>query len=149
MIAQTSTQGERDTWRDYDWVGLAEKAGIALIILIVTWIEARLVKAGFTKLVGRAKFLQRQSSDGQSLGAALGQIALLLVWLFGAPRAPSPPRVGARAASGGGARAASRDLPLGRPGQGSAPHTPSRVLPAVQSLAQVASRRPGPRLTKR
>lgn len=72
-----------DTWRDYDWVALAEKAGIALIILIVTWIVARLVKAAFTKLVGKAKFLQRQGSDGQSLGAALGQIASLLVWLFG------------------------------------------------------------------
>ncbi|MFX0537086.1 mechanosensitive ion channel [Ornithinimicrobium sp. Y1847] len=72
-----------DTWRDYDWVGLAEKAGIALIILIVTWIVARLVKAAFTKLVGNVKFLQRQSGDGQSLGAALGQIASLLVWLLG------------------------------------------------------------------
>ena len=70
VIAQTSTQGEMDTWRDYDWVGLAEKAGIALIILIVTWIVARLVKAGFTKLVGRAKFLQRQSSDGHAGGGA-------------------------------------------------------------------------------
>ncbi|WP_151524721.1 mechanosensitive ion channel [Serinicoccus kebangsaanensis] len=72
-----------NTWRDYDWVGLAEKAGIALIILIVTWIVARLVKAAFTRLVSNVKFLQRQSSDGQSLGVALGQIASLLVWLLG------------------------------------------------------------------
>lgn len=72
-----------NTWRDYDWVGLAEKAGIALIILIVTWLVARLVKAAFTRLVGNVKFLQRTSSDGQSLGAALGQIASLLIWLFG------------------------------------------------------------------
>ncbi|ANS78573.1 Small-conductance mechanosensitive channel [Serinicoccus hydrothermalis] len=72
-----------NTWRDYDWVGLAEKVGIALIILIVTWVVARLVKTAFTKLVSRAKFLQRQSADGQSLGEALGQIASLLVWLLG------------------------------------------------------------------
>ncbi|GAA5168841.1 mechanosensitive ion channel [Ornithinimicrobium tianjinense] len=72
-----------NTWRDYDWVGLLEKVGIALVILIVTWIVARAVRWAITKLVGRVRFLQRESHDGESLGEAIGSIASLLVWLFG------------------------------------------------------------------
>jgi hypothetical protein len=72
-----------ETLRDYDWVVLAERVGITLVILIVTWSLARLVKLALTKLVGNVGFLQRQGADGKSLGAALGQIASLLVWLFG------------------------------------------------------------------
>ena len=72
-----------NTLRDYDWVALAEKVGIILVILIVTWSLARLVKLAFTKLVGNVSFLQRHGADGKSLGAALGQIASLLIWLLG------------------------------------------------------------------
>lgn len=72
-----------NTLRDYDWVVLAEKVGITLVILLVTWLMARLVKLALTKLVGHVSFLQRQGADGKSLGAALGQIASLLVWLLG------------------------------------------------------------------
>ena len=72
-----------DTLRDYDWMVLAERVGITLVILIVTWLVARLVRLALTKLVGNIGFLQRQGSDGKTLGAALGQIASLLVWLFG------------------------------------------------------------------
>ncbi len=72
-----------NTLRDYDWVALAEKVGIALVILIVTWLVARLVKLALTKLVGNVGFLQRQGADGKSLGEALGQIASLLIWLLG------------------------------------------------------------------
>lgn len=72
-----------DTWRNYDWVGLLEKIGIAVVILIVTWIIARAVRWAFKKLVARVGFLQRESRDGESLGEAVGQIASLLVWLFG------------------------------------------------------------------
>jgi hypothetical protein len=69
--------------RDYDWVVLAERIGIALVILIVTWLVARLVKLALTKLVGNVGFLQREGADGKSLGEALGQIASLLIWLLG------------------------------------------------------------------
>ena len=69
--------------RDYDWVALAERIGIALVILIVTWLVARLVKLALTKLVGNVGFLQREGADGKSLGEALGQIASLLIWLLG------------------------------------------------------------------
>ncbi|MGC5629267.1 mechanosensitive ion channel [Georgenia sp. Z1344] len=72
-----------DELRNYDWVGLLEKVLVALVILLVTWIIARLVKAGFEKLVGRIPALQRAGRDGQSVGSSLGQIASLLVWMFG------------------------------------------------------------------
>ncbi|AXH96061.1 mechanosensitive ion channel [Ornithinimicrobium avium] len=72
-----------DTWRDYDWVGLLEKVAIAIVILIATWIIARIVKWAIGKLVSRVTFLQRESHDGESLGEAIGTIASLLVWLFG------------------------------------------------------------------
>lgn len=72
-----------NTLRNYDWVALAERVGITIVILIVTWLLARLVKLALTKLVGNVSFLQRQSADGKSLGAALGQIASLLIWLLG------------------------------------------------------------------
>ena len=72
-----------NTWQDYDWVGLAEKAGITVVILLVTWLLARLVKMAFTKLADNVGFLQRQGADGKALGMALGQIASLLVWLLG------------------------------------------------------------------
>lgn len=72
-----------NTLRDYDWVALAEKVGIVLVILIVTWLLARLVKLAFTKLVGNVGVLQRHGADGKSLGMALGQIASLLIWLLG------------------------------------------------------------------
>lgn len=72
-----------NTLRDYDWVALAEKVGITLVILLVTWLVARLVKLALTKLVGNVGFLQRQGADGKSLGTALGQIASLLIWLLG------------------------------------------------------------------
>lgn len=72
-----------NTWRDYDWVGLLEKVAIAVVILIATWIIARLVRWAITKVVARVKVLQRESQDGESLGDAIGTIASLLVWLFG------------------------------------------------------------------
>ena len=72
-----------NTWRDYDWAGLLEKVAIAVVILVVTWILARVVRWAIGKLVGRVKVLQRESHDGESLGEAIGTIASLLVWLFG------------------------------------------------------------------
>lgn len=68
---------------DYDWVGLAEKVVIALLILIATWIIARLVKWAIAKAVSSIGFLQRQGTEGRSVGESIGQIASLLVWLFG------------------------------------------------------------------
>lgn len=66
-----------------DWLGIAQKVGIAIVIVIVTWIVAKIVKWAIGKLVTRVKALQRPGADGQSLGQSLGQVGSLLVWLFG------------------------------------------------------------------
>ena len=68
---------------DFDWVGMLTKVGIAIIIVIVTWILAKVVKWAIGKLVGRIGFLQRPGADGRSIGESFGQVGSLLVWLFG------------------------------------------------------------------
>ncbi|MGC5614961.1 mechanosensitive ion channel [Georgenia sp. Z1491] len=72
-----------DELRNYDWVGLLEKVVVALVILLVTWIVAKAVKTLIEKLVVRIPALQRTGRDGQSIGSAIGQIASLLIWMFG------------------------------------------------------------------
>lgn len=67
----------------YDVVGTLGKVGIALAILIITWIIAKVVASIFAKLVAKVPALQKAGADGQSLGKSLGSIASLLVWLFG------------------------------------------------------------------
>lgn len=67
----------------YDVVGTLGKVGIALAILIITWIVAKVVARIFAKLVAKVPALQKAGADGQSLGNSLGSIASLLVWLFG------------------------------------------------------------------
>jgi hypothetical protein len=67
----------------YDVVGTLGKVGIALAILIITWIIAKVVASLFAKLVDKVPALQKAGADGQSLGKSLGSIASLLVWLFG------------------------------------------------------------------
>ena len=52
----------------FDWAGMAQKVAIAVIILLVTWLLAKLVKWVIGKLVGRVKGLQRQGNDGQQFG---------------------------------------------------------------------------------
>lgn len=72
-----------DFWSDFDWAGMTQKVLIALVILLATYILARVVKWACGKLVSRIGFLQREGGDGQSLGDSIGQIASLLIWLFG------------------------------------------------------------------
>lgn len=60
-----------------------EKLGLALVILIGTWILAKAAKWTFAKLVDNVKFLQRDTSAGTSVGESLGKIVSLLIWLFG------------------------------------------------------------------
>ncbi|WP_147917507.1 mechanosensitive ion channel [Ruania zhangjianzhongii] len=66
-----------------DWVDILTKIGIAIVIAIVTWILAKVVKWAIGKLVTRIRFLQRPGADGKSLGESLGRVGSLLVWLFG------------------------------------------------------------------
>ena len=72
-----------DFWNDIDWADTAQKAVMALVILLITWVVARLVRWLIAKLTNRIPALQRAGGDGENLGSALGSVAALLVWLFG------------------------------------------------------------------
>lgn len=67
----------------FDLPGMAQKVVSALIIILVTWVVATLVKKAAKALVTRIPALQRQGDDGESLGDSLGKVVGLLVWLFG------------------------------------------------------------------
>lgn len=60
-----------------------EKIGVALIILLLTWIVAKAAKWAFAKLVDNISLLQRDTGSGESIGMSLGKIVSLLIWLFG------------------------------------------------------------------
>jgi len=62
---------------------LAEKVGVALIALLVTWALAKAAKWTFAKLVDNVDFFKRGTGSGESLGISLGKIVSLLIWLFG------------------------------------------------------------------
>ncbi len=62
---------------------LGKKALIIAIILIVTWLLAKAAKWSFAKLVDRVPLFQRAAASGESVGAALGRIVSLFIWLFG------------------------------------------------------------------
>ncbi|WFL76085.1 mechanosensitive ion channel [Altererythrobacter arenosus] len=64
-------------------VQLAEKIGLALVALLVTWALARAAKWAFAKLVDNVDFFKRGTGSGTSLGESLGKIVSLLIWLFG------------------------------------------------------------------
>ncbi|WP_159609726.1 mechanosensitive ion channel [Glutamicibacter sp. JC586] len=66
-----------------DWASMLQKVAIALVILIITWLVARIVRWAAGKLVGRVKFLQKQGNDGAQIGESLGKVAGLIIWLFG------------------------------------------------------------------
>lgn len=70
-------------WNDVDWLGVLGKVGLVILILLVTWLIARLVRAGVAKLVTKVDALSRPGADGRAVGDSLGTIASLLVWLFG------------------------------------------------------------------
>lgn len=62
---------------------LAQKIGMALVALLVTWLAARAAKWAFAKLVDNVDFFKRGTGNGASLGESLGKIVSLLIWLFG------------------------------------------------------------------
>ncbi|MGO1725976.1 mechanosensitive ion channel [Glutamicibacter ardleyensis] len=66
-----------------DWASMLQKIAIALVILIITWLIAKVVKWAVSKLVTKIKFLQKQGTDGKQIGDSLGKVAGLIVWLFG------------------------------------------------------------------
>lgn len=62
---------------------IGEKIVLALVILVVTWALAKAAKWAFEKLVDSVSFFQRGTSSGDSIGASLGKIVSLFIWLFG------------------------------------------------------------------
>ncbi len=62
---------------------ILEKVGLAIVILIVTWLLAKAAKWAFAKLVDNVGFLQKSTSSGDSIGLQLGKIVSLLIWLLG------------------------------------------------------------------
>lgn len=52
-------------------------------ILLVTWVLARVAKWSFARLVDRVPLFQKAAASGESVGAALGRIVSLFIWLFG------------------------------------------------------------------
>ena len=62
---------------------LLEKAAMAIAILLVTWVLAKAAKWAFAKAVDKVTLLQRDTSGGESVGASLGKIVSLFIWLFG------------------------------------------------------------------
>ncbi len=64
-------------------VSLSQRAIAVLIILVVTWLLAKAAKWSFARLVDRVPLLQRAASSGESVGASLGRIVALFIWLFG------------------------------------------------------------------
>lgn len=72
-----------DAVKDIDWVNLGSKVLAAIVILVVTWIIAKIVAWAFAKLTSKIPVLQKAGNDGDSIGKSLGSVAALLVWLFG------------------------------------------------------------------
>ncbi|MFD4325965.1 mechanosensitive ion channel [Nocardioides sp. NPDC058538] len=72
-----------DAVKDIDWVGLGSKVLAAIVILVVTWIIAKIVAWAFAKLTSKIPVLQKAGNDGDTIGKSLGSVAALLVWLFG------------------------------------------------------------------
>ncbi|WP_206065019.1 hypothetical protein [Nocardioides sp. JQ2195] len=69
----------KDSFENVDWAGLAGKVVAAIVILLITWLLAKVIKAAFVKATQKVSVLQRAGSDGESIGASLGTIGSLLV----------------------------------------------------------------------
>ncbi|MXO86437.1 mechanosensitive ion channel [Altererythrobacter aurantiacus] len=65
------------------FVEILEKVALAAIVLLITWALARAAKWAFAKLVDNVSFFRHHTGDGSTLGASLGKIVSLLIWLFG------------------------------------------------------------------
>lgn len=62
---------------------IAERVGLAVLILVVTWLLAKAARWAFAKLVDNVAFFKRHTSGGDTIGIQLGKIVSLLIWLFG------------------------------------------------------------------
>ncbi|MEP3050629.1 MAG: mechanosensitive ion channel [Erythrobacter sp.] len=74
---------DRFNFNQAEAMALAEKAFYALAILVVTWLLAKAAKWAFAKLVDNVDLFKRGTGTGESVGASLGKIVSLIIWLFG------------------------------------------------------------------
>ncbi|MBM6405672.1 mechanosensitive ion channel [Phycicoccus sp. CSK15P-2] len=72
-----------DSSSTIDWGSILVKVITAIAILLITWALAKAVTWAFAKLATHVSALNQSSEDGRSIGATLGRIASLVVWLFG------------------------------------------------------------------
>lgn len=68
---------------DFDWPTIITQVVGAALILVVTWILAKVIRKAITVALGKVKFFERQAGSGDDLAASLGTIGSLVVWLFG------------------------------------------------------------------
>ena len=68
---------------DFDFPGILTKVVAALVILVITFVIAKVIKTLLSKYLTKVSVLQRHDDNGQSLGESLGTIASLVVWLIG------------------------------------------------------------------
>lgn len=71
------------TSSDFNWPEILLNAVLAVVILVVTWILAKVVKSLLSSQLTKLKFLDRETDSGQSLASSLGSIGALVVWLLG------------------------------------------------------------------
>lgn len=62
---------------------IVQRVGLAILILIITWLFAKAAKWAFAKLVDNVTFFKRHTSGGETIGLQLGKIVSLLIWLLG------------------------------------------------------------------
>ena len=61
----------------YNVVEILGKIGLAIAILVITWIVAKVVASLFAKLVNKVPALQKAGADGQSLGKSAVGLRLI------------------------------------------------------------------------
>ncbi len=60
-----------------------QKILLAIAILIVTWIVAKIATWAFGKLANSISFMRHTNKSGVTIGESLGKIVSLIIWLFG------------------------------------------------------------------
>ncbi|WP_183320069.1 mechanosensitive ion channel [Flexivirga oryzae] len=70
-------------WSDFQWSDIITRIVAAIVILVVTWLLAKLAKKLLAKAFGRVPALNRQDGTGDSLAESLSTIASLIIWVFG------------------------------------------------------------------
>lgn len=66
-----------------DWQGALVQLGYAIVILLVTWLLARLVRSLLARYLAKIKVLNNTNDAGETIASSLARIGSLVIWLFG------------------------------------------------------------------